>query len=251
VLASATPEAAWSAFARELAREGLNRLHCQLDLPRDAANPFAPHEGARHFGLFWDETLDAAVKNHEGDIRRAAAPELRHIRQTLLYLSRFRTPFFIDHHSTVERSPGSPFAPICRTMLEDLGQHHALVLPIADPASGRLSTLTVWIDEPRPDFPAFVRARAEALQMGGLYLRSLIALRWPGGTPAEPQETRLSERERQVLAALAGGAQVAAIAARLKITERSVQEYLSRARVKLGARTRTEAVVRALLDGLI
>ena len=250
VTASETPTAAWAAFARHLSRDGIARAHLQLDLPCRAENPFAAHPGARSFGVFWDDTLDAALRAHPGDIRRATRRELLHIRPTLLFLSRFRTPFFIDHRHMVETAPGSPFAPICRIMLDDMGQHHALVLPLGDPATGVFSTLSLWADEPRADFPAYVRDRASALQMAGLHLRTLIGIKWPSRS-APVATARLTDRERQVLALLAGGAQVGGIADRLGLTERSVQEYLIRARRKLGARSRTEAVVRALLDGQI
>ena len=248
VLGSASPDAAWAAFTGELAREGLERAFLHLDLPAAAPNPFAG-PGGRTFGTFWDDDLDAELRAYEGDIRRAEARALLHIRPTLLFLSLYRTPFYIPHRTVLERGRDGPFAPICRIMLEDLGQHHALVLPLADPAGGRHSALTVWLGEPRPDFPRYVAERAAALQMAGLYLRALIDARWPA--TEETETVALSLRERQILAALAEGAQVAGIADRLAITERSVHEYIARARAKLGARSRTEAVVRALRQGQI
>jgi two-component system, NarL family, response regulator DesR len=52
----------------------------------------------------------------------------------------------------------------------------------------------------------------------------------------------LSERERQVLRAAAGGASNADIAARLHLAEGTVRNYLSAAITKLGVRNRIEAV---------
>ena len=57
--------------------------------------------------------------------------------------------------------------------------------------------------------------------------------------------------QQQILSALAEGAQIDGIADGLGISERSVREYIARARAKLGARTRTEAVARALMMGMI
>jgi len=54
-----------------------------------------------------------------------------------------------------------------------------------------------------------------------------------------------------VLALIAVGAQTAEIADRLKVSERSVREYFVRARRKLGARTRSDAVARAVKGGLL
>ena len=134
-------------------------------------------------------------------------------------------------------------------MLEDVGQHQALSIPLVDPRSRRLSMLTFWGDEPGPDFNEFARANMSALQAAGLCFSGLLTLRWPEG-PAEAMPA-LSNRERQILSALAEGATIDRIADGLGISERSIREYLSRARAKLGVGTRTEAVARALMLGLI
>jgi two-component system response regulator DesR len=52
----------------------------------------------------------------------------------------------------------------------------------------------------------------------------------------------LTDRERDVLRASADGATVAAVAARLMLSEGTVRNYLSSAIGKTGARNRTEAV---------
>jgi DNA-binding CsgD family transcriptional regulator len=112
-----------------------------------------------------------------------------------------------------------------------------------------LSTLTLWGDEPGPEFGAFARAHMSFLQAAGLCFVALVALRWP---KAPTDETpALSNRERQILSALADGATTDWIADGLGISERSIREYISRARAKLGVGTRTEAVARALMLGLI
>lgn len=244
-----TPEAAWQAFHAALSRQGLDRAALHLDLPRRAANPFADHPGARAFGLVWDAKLDAQLRGHAGDVRRAEAKELWHLRPTLLFLSMFRTPLFIDHGRVLARPGDTVFTPISRTMLEDMGQHQALSIPLVDPRSRRLSMLTFWGDEQGSEFGAFARAHMSFLQAAGLCFVGLLALRWPqdpsGAMPA------LSIRERQILSALAEGGHISSIADGLGISERSVREYIARARVKLGAGTRTEAVARALVMGII
>jgi DNA-binding CsgD family transcriptional regulator len=244
-----TPEAAWQAFHAALARHGLHRAALHLDLPRRAANPFADHRGARAFGLVWDAELDAQLRSHAGDVRRAEDKELLHLRPTLMFLSIFRTPLFIDHRKVIERSGDTVFAPISRTMLEDMGQHQALSMPLVDPRSKRLSMLTFWGDEPGPEFEAFARAHMTALQAAGLCFTALLALRW-SQRPADTTPA-LSTRERQILSALAEGGQIDGIADKLGISERSVREYIARARVKLEAGTRTEAVARALVMEII
>ena len=61
----------------------------------------------------------------------------------------------------------------------------------------------------------------------------------------------LTEREMQVLAALAEGAGNKEIAARLQISEHTVKFHVSAILAKLGAATRTEAVARGYREGLI
>jgi DNA-binding NarL/FixJ family response regulator len=64
---------------------------------------------------------------------------------------------------------------------------------------------------------------------------------------AEP----LTERERQVLAMLAGGLTNRRIAERLAIGEQTVKAHVAAILAKLGAATRTEAVTLALRLGLV
>jgi LuxR family quorum-sensing system transcriptional regulator CciR len=59
----------------------------------------------------------------------------------------------------------------------------------------------------------------------------------------------LSRRERDVLAFLADGLRIDAIAARLQVAQATVELHLRNARRKLGAATSPEAVARALLFG--
>ncbi len=61
----------------------------------------------------------------------------------------------------------------------------------------------------------------------------------------------LSEREKQVLAALRAGMRDDAIAASLGIAVRTVRFHINNAREKLGCRTRAEAIVRAVALNLI
>ncbi len=61
--------------------------------------------------------------------------------------------------------------------------------------------------------------------------------------------TPLTAREREVLTLLAHGATSADVATRLGIGDETVQTHVRRARVKLGAHTRTEAVAKALRLG--
>jgi two-component system response regulator DesR len=69
--------------------------------------------------------------------------------------------------------------------------------------------------------------------------------------PAQPAQTPLSAREREVVTLIAGGATNREIAERLFLSPHTVKEYASGIYRKLGVRNRAEAVRRAQRLGLI
>jgi two-component system, NarL family, sensor histidine kinase DesK len=84
------------------------------------------------------------------------------------------------------------------------------------------------------------RLEAGPRPRGGFRLRVELPVELPAQPVAEGASP-LSEREREVLAAAAGGATVADIAARLYLSEGTVRNHLSAAIRKTGARNRAEA----------
>ena len=80
----------------------------------------------------------------------------------------------------------------------------------------------------------------------------LLANAWPAGSPGEvgPVE-ELTPRELEVLQLLAEGLANKAIAQRLAISEHTVKFHVNAIMSKLGAQSRTAAVVRATRLGLI
>jgi DNA-binding NarL/FixJ family response regulator len=83
----------------------------------------------------------------------------------------------------------------------------------------------------------------QAVLKGGSYLDPAIA--------EAMRKTRLTEREREVLALLAEGLQHEQIAQQLGISAETVRTHLKKASDRLGASTRTQAVATALRLGLI
>jgi DNA-binding NarL/FixJ family response regulator len=70
-------------------------------------------------------------------------------------------------------------------------------------------------------------------------------------TPPAPPLPLLTDREQEILALLAGGARNRDIADALFISERTVKVHVANVMYKLEARTRTEAVARAIKLGLL
>jgi two-component system, NarL family, response regulator YdfI len=97
-------------------------------------------------------------------------------------------------------------------------------------------------------------ARGDTLLQSGTIARLLQAL--PQTTVSTPSSHtsgpfELTEREREVLAGVALGERNKEIAARLGLTRRTVDTYLSNIFLKLGVDSRTSAVVIALERGLL
>jgi DNA-binding NarL/FixJ family response regulator len=70
-------------------------------------------------------------------------------------------------------------------------------------------------------------------------------------TKVWPQRTQLNDREAEVLTWAARGRTSAQIAEFLGLSKRTIDFHLDNAREKLGAHTRTEAVVKAAAGGFI
>ena len=103
---------------------------------------------------------------------------------------------------------------------------------------------------PRADIFAAVRVVAD----GGSLLSPVAAssvLRRVRGEAAADDVPDLTPRERDVLERLASGLSNKQIAAALGVTERTVKFHVSAIFTKLGASNRTEAVTRAVQQGLI
>ncbi len=101
--------------------------------------------------------------------------------------------------------------------------------------------------------PDIIVAAVEALA-GGLTVldpRLSVALTQAAAAMPEPPQNPLSAREAEVLQLLAQGLTNRAIALELDITQHTVKFHVNAIMSKLGAQSRTEAVVRATRLGLI
>jgi DNA-binding NarL/FixJ family response regulator len=82
-------------------------------------------------------------------------------------------------------------------------------------------------------------------------LNALMGQKGGSPTPPTPPVPLLTDREQEILALLAGGARNRDIADTLFISERTVKVHVANVMDKLEAKTRTEAVARAIKLGLL
>jgi DNA-binding NarL/FixJ family response regulator len=111
-------------------------------------------------------------------------------------------------------------------------------------------------DAPTDEVVAAVRAVAagDAVLAPAVTRRLLdqVGRRLPGAVPrAADDAAGLTDRERQVLAAMAAGLSNAEIAAALVVSETTVKTHVSSVLGKLGLRDRVQAVIYAYETGLI
>ncbi|WP_392895903.1 response regulator [Streptomyces sp. LN699] len=133
-------------------------------------------------------------------------------------------------------------------MLTTFGQDEYVTHALEEGADGFL----LKADDPRE-----LLNGVRAVGAGGAYLSPRIAGRVIAGMrarraalPHRPLE-RLTERERQVLAALGSGLSNAEIASRLHLVEGTVKAHVSAVLTKLGVRNRVEAAISAYQAGLV
>lgn len=93
-----------------------------------------------------------------------------------------------------------------------------------------------------------LEAAIRQVMSGGFYLDSQVA-GMISDSSAMPEP--LSSREREVLLVTSRGFSIKEIASRLKITERTVQAHLTSVYAKFGCRSKGEALLVALKNGII
>ena len=94
-------------------------------------------------------------------------------------------------------------------------------------------------------------AVSTAISRRGLYLHPQVARRLVGRQPRLGGSADLSERERAVLSALVAGAGTDEMAAQLHMAPKTVKAHLTSIFRKLGVANRTQAVAKALREGLV
>lgn len=129
----------------------------------------------------------------------------------------------------------------------DLGMVLGVSLALRQGRAGRgLSGVGLWVrDMSERDFTRFWQDRRQSLVRLSHLLDETIAR--DAGALIVP----LSDRERDCLSFLAVGLRPDEIAFRLRISPKTLEKHITTAKVKLRARTRDNAVVKALMLGAI
>jgi DNA-binding NarL/FixJ family response regulator len=160
------------------------------------------------------------------------------------------------------RMPGMDGIEATRRIVRSGGRSRVLVLTTFDLdeyayAALRAGASGFLLKDALPEeFISGVRAVAagDAVIAPGLTRRLLDAFadRMPGRTVEQERRLdALTEREREVLTAMAGGWSNTEIAERLSLAESTVKSHVSRVLGKIGARDRVQAVIFAYDAGLV
>ncbi|MBR8640467.1 response regulator transcription factor [Streptomyces tuirus] len=161
------------------------------------------------------------------------------------------------------RMPGMDGIEATRRIAESGGRSRVLVLTTFDLDEYAYEALRAgasgfFLKDARPDeLVVGIRAVAagDSVISPGITRRLIdtYTQRVPGGRGAaqEHRLAQLTERERDVLTALAGGATNAEIAAHLHLAESTVKSHVSRILTKIDARDRVQAVIFAYDAGLV
>ena len=135
-----------------------------------------------------------------------------------------------------------------RVAMEGFGLRNAIVFPIHVPACGLGGGVSFGADIDRPAFDKRLTEIQPTLHLAALMAHTKIQTLLRQDAAAA---YNLSERERDCLLWLAQGLRTARIADRLGIKEVTVNFYIGKAKRKLQARTREQAVAKAVMLGLI
>jgi DNA-binding CsgD family transcriptional regulator len=129
----------------------------------------------------------------------------------------------------------------------EFGVRNGITVPIRGPA-GAFAILTVTADVPDHEFHRLWLECRDELHVLTLYYHAQIEKHLLRPAPCE---CRLTDRERDCLIWSARGKTAWETSEILGISEETVQFHLKNAMHKLGVHTKTHAVVKAILDGLI
>lgn len=233
------PQSAWEGFRSVLAGEGFDRVACYLGVPWSEPFPDVPAGVVPFYRdtLSPGDTIEFFARHPE---YKRGNPVARHVRSSLRPLLR------------VGEDPSVPFTPTHRCMLAGLrdifGNGDLNVFPLTNPGAREYGALSVHNRRTRAA-RRHLQHRRDALHLAGLYFSGAMQARFPG--EPEPAPVSLSPRQQECLTWVAAGLTSDEIAARLKLSRKTVDLHLAAAMRKLDARSRSQAAARAVARGLV
>ena len=132
--------------------------------------------------------------------------------------------------------------------MKDFDLRSGLTIPMRLADSGAMGGMGLWTDASRKEFKARMNETNHIAVSAALYaasrLRKLLR-------DEESRAAKLTARERECLNWLSKGLQSEQIADRLNISRITVDVHIGRAKRKLGAATREQALVFAIQKGIV
>ncbi len=229
-------DSAWDAMSEKFTKAGFSG--CSFGIARRSIEAPVGHPDTRFWGTFVSEKFLKVMASLPSV--QKISPPLNQIRNTARPVA-----YFGDAESS--EATGED-AKTYNEIIKTFGIKGRAMIPFHAPAADCLMMVSWW------DFDCAEKSKVLWGKSGGLF--SLSATYFCQGildnfTPlAQPTEA-LSSRERECLLWVATGKRTGEIAQLLNLADATVNEYLTRAMKKLGARTRSEACAKAVIMGIL
>lgn len=193
------------------------------------------------FGLFGYHLNNEAIKNIKEDINNV--PLIHDILQRV-QLAGTRASNLQPIHIS-DATKGLPTQYVEQFQLESI-----VIAPIFVPSEGKLIGAAILDQGPNKRFKLSRETYAALMKFGQIAGEVLARLEGDSSTFIK-EHVHLSPREIEVLKLMAEGASTSVAAQELNLSEYTVRDYISAILQKMNAKNRTEAVVRAIREGII
>ena len=158
------------------------------------------------------------------------------------------TPYFFGKEFWYRESNLTDGRRWCDEELADAGDRAMVAIPVHMPLSQDWGHLSISANCRRDEFVKFYRDRGSAIQLGAITAFNRI---YTLVKDERAGRIGITKRERECLLWLARGLRNESIAERMNIRQVTVEFHLANARRKLNARTRGQALIKAVQLGLI
>ena len=192
-------------------------------------------------GLFGYHLNNEAIKNIREDINNV--PLIHSILQKVQNVGMHANNLQPIHIS--DATKGLPRQYVQQFQLESI-----VITPVYAPSEGKLIGAVILDQGPGQRFKLSRETFAALMKFGQIAGETLLRFE-KNDLPFKTAPTHLSPREIEVLKLMADGASTSEAAQELNLSEYTVRDYISAILQKMQARNRTEAVVKAIRDGLI